>query len=180
MRRACPPWRVRAARTAWRLAGRLELKVPLYDVGGIDGPLAPQFPAFGDGQLDVTFWLSGGYGFQKIPLYLFAEVGYRHRTEHYVGDGDSRRFGDGMALAFQVGYTIRRRVLIAANVNATVPFTEDAVTKGFVSVGPSLFIPVYKGLGVEARFDPIVWARNSSRGYGFGVGLSYKRAQPTR
>jgi hypothetical protein len=165
-----PPLRV-----ATKTAVRVELKVPFYDMAGIEGPLATQFPAFGDGQLDVTFWLSAGYSLRRKPLYFLAEVGYRHRTEVTVGQGDGRRFGDGFVWLAQVGYTIKKRVGVSLTFGGVVPFREDAWTKGYVTLGPAVYVPVWRGLALEARFDPILWARNSSLGFGMGFGLSYKR-----
>ncbi len=162
-------------RTAAKTALKVEFKIPLYKVAGIEGPLATQFPAFGDGQLDVTFWLSAGYSLPRKPLYFLAEAGYRHRTEVTVGGGDARRFGDGFVWLTQVGYTIKKRVGISLTFAGIVPFREDAWTKGYLTLGPALYIPVWRGLALEARFDPILWARNSSLGFGFGFGLSYKR-----
>jgi len=162
-------------RMASKTALRVEFKVPLYDVAGIEGPLAPQFPAFGDGQLDVTFWLSAGYSLPRRPLYFLAEVGYRHRTEVFVGQGDTRRFGDGLVWLSQVGYTIKKRVGVSLTFAGVVPFREDAWTKGYLTLGSGLYVLLGRGLAVEARFDPILWARNSSLGFGFGFGLSYKR-----
>jgi len=165
-----PPFKMSA-----KTAVKVDFKVPFYDVAGIRGPLAAQFPAFGDGQLDVTFWLSAGYALPRIPLYFVAEVGYRHRTEVFVGHGDARRFGDGLVWLAQVGYIIRNRVGLGLNFGGLVPFREDAWTKGYISLGTALFVRLWRGLSAEARFDPILWARNSSMGFGFGFGLSYKR-----
>ncbi len=158
------------------LAVRLEFKVPFYDVGGNSGHLlASRFPAPGDGQLDVTAWLAAGGSLPRHPLYFFAEVGYRHRTEHYVGAGDTREFGDGITLTAQVGYTLAKRLLIAASVGGIVPFSRDEVTKGYLTVGPVLALLLPHGLSLEATVDPIIWARNASPGVGVSLGLSYKR-----
>lgn len=165
-----PPFKI-AAKTALRVV----FKVPFYDVASIGGPLAAQFPAFGDGQMDVTFWLSAGYALRRKPLYFAAEVGYQHRTEVFVGKGDARHFGDGITWLAQVGYIIKKRVGISLNFGGLVPFRKDAWTKGYITLGPSLFVQVWRGLSLEARFDPILWAQNSSMGFGFGFGLSYKR-----
>jgi hypothetical protein len=164
------PWAVRA-----------EIKVPFYQVGGVTGPNAASFPALGDGQLDFTFLLSAGLGLSVVPLYFFAEVGYRHRTEVFVGAGNGNRFADGIVINAQVGYTLFQRLLVAANLSGTIPFDQSSsslegrATKGYLMVGPSLYVPVYRGLALEASFDPIVWSRNSAAGFGLGFGLSYKR-----
>ena len=158
------------------LAVRLAFKVPLYDVGGnAADPLATRYPAAGDGQLDVTFWLSAGGSVPGIPLYFFGEVGVRHRTEHYVGAGDDRELGDGFTFAAQVGYTIRHRLLVAVTTGGVVPLSSDEVTKGYVTVGPVLALLLPHGLSLEATVDPIAWARNASQGVGLSLGLSFKR-----
>lgn len=155
-------------------AVKLEVKLPMYDVGGIEGSLAPNFPASGDGQVDLTFYLSAGASLGSIPLYAFGEVGYRHRTEAYIGTGDTRSFGDGFAFFAQVGYTFFDRVLVALNSGGIIPFQNDGVTKAYVTLGPALVVPIWRGLAAEASFDPVIHARASSPGYGFGFGLSYK------
>jgi hypothetical protein len=160
---------------------KVDVKVPLYDVGGIKGFDANSFPAFGDGQVDVGFWVSAGHSLGSIPLYFFAEVGYRLRTEAFIGTGNSNSFADGFVFSAQIGYTLFKRVLLAANVGGVVAFDmsdtslEGQVTKSYITVGPSLYIPLWRGLAAEASFDPIVYSRNSAAGMGFSFGLSYKR-----
>jgi hypothetical protein len=162
------------------VAVRMEFKVPLYDVGGVEGALAGNFPAPGDGQLDVSFYLSAGGSLHNIPLFFFAEVGYRHRTEHYVGTGNVDAagepvpFGDGIPFFAQVGYTFFHRVTLSVNTGGILSFENDGRTKSYVTVGPSLYIPIKWGLAAEAGFDPMVYTLNSAPGYGFTVGLSFK------
>ena len=153
------------------MAGRLEFKVPFYEVANT----SPGFPAPGDGQLDVTAWLSAGGSLGDIPLYFFAEVGYRHRTEHFVGEKRPFSFEDGIAMFAQVGHTFFKRVLLAVNFGGILTYTDDTLTKSYLTVGPPLYVPVYKGLALEAGFDPVVYAKNSASGFGFNVGISYKR-----
>ena len=174
---------------------KVDVKVPFYDLYSVTGSLANNFPAPGDGQLDVTVWLSAGGGLHSlgVPLYLFAEAGYRHRADDPIGTDPvtaPRQFEDGFAFFAQVGYTFFERVLLAVNVGGIVPFdirkaqdvspaTADPgytpVTKGYITVGPALYIPVVEGLAVEANYDPVVWAHLSAKGHGFSVGLSFKR-----
>jgi len=154
---------------------RLEFKVPMYDVGGIKGNYATRFPAFGDGQLDITPWLSIGGGIPRTPLYAWAEAGYRFRTEGYVGEGDTREFLDSFAFAGQIGVGLGNRGWAGFTVSGVTPFKLDEVTKAYLVLGPSIGIFVYKNFALEASFDPIVWARNGSQGLGFSVGASIKR-----
>ncbi len=153
-------------------AVKLEFKVPFYDVA----ETPPDFPAPGDGQLDVTFWLTAGGSITGVPLFFFGELGYRLRTEAYVGDGSTAEFGDGLTFFASVGYAFFGKYILAVNTGGIIPFAEDSFTKGYVTVGPALYIPVYKGLALEASFDPMVYTnKNASPGMGFSFGVSYKR-----
>jgi hypothetical protein len=151
---------------------KLEAKVPFYDVADV----LTNFPAAGDGQLDLTFWLSAGGSLHPLPLFFFGEVGYRKRTEYYIGEGSSSEFLDGVALFTSVGYTLFKRVTVALNMGGIIPFEEDTTTKGYLTLGPALYVPVWKGLAVEASFDPMIYTnRNASPGIGFSFGVSFNR-----
>ncbi|MCB9526050.1 MAG: hypothetical protein H6702_22125 [Myxococcales bacterium] len=156
-------------------AVRAEVKLPLYDAAEPGGLQGASFPLIGDGQVDGRLWISAGGSLPGTPLYGFVELGYEHRTEWAVGDGLDRRFADG-ALAFaQVGATVWRGVVLAANAQAVVPLAEDASTKGYATVGPGLFAPVGGGLALEASADFTPWARNSARGTQVSLGVSWSR-----
>jgi hypothetical protein len=156
-------------------AVRLDFKIPMYDVGGLEGPLASFFPAFGDGQLDITGWLSIGGSIPSTPMWAFAEAGHRFRTEGYVGEGDDREFLDSFVFAGQVGVNIEDRVFVAFSISGVTPYKTDTYTKAYLVLGPGAGVMLGKGFAIEASFDPIVWSRNSSMGIGFGIGVSYKR-----
>jgi hypothetical protein len=164
-----------------KLATRLEIKVPMYDVNqqptGIT-TLDNLFPALGDGQVDVTFWLVAG-GSLPGPFYAWGEVGYRFRTEAFVGDGptDGRTFEDSVAWLGQLGWTFYGRMILIANFIGVLSLAgeRDVYTKSYITVGPGLYIPVWKGLALEANFDPIVYAKNSAPGFSLGFGVSYSR-----
>ena len=68
-------------------AVRLDIKVPLYDVGSTSSAFASRFPALGDGQIDMTLWLTAGGTLPIATVFAWAEIGYRFRTEKFVGDG---------------------------------------------------------------------------------------------
>ncbi|MCA9668144.1 MAG: hypothetical protein KC503_21245 [Myxococcales bacterium] len=163
-------------RLPFKYALRVDVKVPLYTVIP-DVPFATRYPALGDGQLDLTFWLALGGSLDKIPLYGFVELGYRHRTEAYTGDdpGDGRSFKDGIALFGQVGYKLFSRLLVMANASAILTPVDDVYTKSYVTVGPGIFVKIWKGLAFEANFDAIPWAKNSATGLQFGAGLSWSQ-----
>ena len=151
---------------------KLEFKVPFYDVA----ETPPAFPAPGDGQLDVTFWLTAGGSLGSIPLFFFGEVGYRLRTEAFVGDGSTAEYVDGFAFFASVGYTFFGKYILAINTGGVIPLSDDNVSKGYITVGPALYIPVYRGLALEASFDPMVYTNdNASPGMGLSFGVSFKR-----
>lgn len=160
-------------------AARLELKLPFYKVSDVpDG-----FAAAGDGQLDLTFWLSAGASLQVIPLFFYAEVGYQLRTEAFIGDQpvtllDGKTvelsYNDGFTFYLSVGYKLFGKYIISVNSGGVIPYDAGDFTKGYVTVGPALYIPIWKGLAAEASFDPMVYTNsNASPGLGFSVGVSY-------
>ena len=156
---------------------KLEVKVPLYDTNGVEGPYLTKFPAPGDGQVDVALWLSAGGSLGSIPLFFFGEVGYRSRTEAFVGTGPfSGSFAETFVFFASVGYTFFDRVLVALNFGGAIPFVGDNASKGYVTLGPALYIPIWGGLAAEASFDPMIYTnKNASPGMGFSFGLSFKR-----
>lgn len=154
-------------------AVRLDAKVPLYDVAGIEGPEAARFPAFGDGQLDATLWASIGGSFYPLPAYALLEVGYRHRTEVFPGAGNGLEFGDGVTFFGQVGYTLFDVALVGVNTNGVVPLVEDTVTQGFVTVGPMVAVTMWQELRLEATYDWMPWSVNNAPGATASLGVSY-------
>lgn len=152
---------------------RADFKIPLYDIANPRGPERPRFPQRGDGQVDATVWLSAGDSIPGTPVYAFAEIGHRFRTEAFMGEGAERSYADSLAFAAQVGVTPLSPFIVAANVSGTVPYVSDDLTKGYLTLGGSIYAPVYEGLALEANLDTIAWARNSSAGLSFGFGVSY-------
>ncbi|MCB9556350.1 MAG: hypothetical protein H6707_09630 [Deltaproteobacteria bacterium] len=155
------------------IALRGELKIPLYAINNSD-PF--ERPRAGDGQLDATLWLSAGGSFGRLPLYGFVEAGYRHRSEIYVGDTPTdRQFNDSLTLSAQAGYTLWSRLLLGLTLNGALPFRENQVTKGYLTLGPFAAYRLYRGLALEASFDPMIYAVASVRGFSGSLGLSYQR-----
>ena len=156
---------------------KLEVKVPFYDINGVEGIYAGRFPAPGDGQVDVTLWLSAGGSLHPIPLYMYGEVGYRFCTEAFVGTGPfSTSFVDGITFYASVGYNILERVIVAVNSGGVLPYLDDNTSKGYVTLGVALYVPIWRGLAAEASYDPMVYTnKNASPGHGVSFGLSYKR-----
>lgn len=158
-----------------RLATRFELKIPLYDVRA-HGSLASLFPALGRGQLDLTGYAIAG---ASLPwrLYAWAEAGYRFRTEAFVGKGplDDRSFLDSFVWLAELGWTFYRRMVVAIDFIGVVALGDDQWTKTYITLGPKLYVPVWRRLALEATFSPILLAKNSAPGFSFAFGVSYAR-----
>lgn len=153
---------------------RADVKVPLYDVGQPKGFEAVRFPARGDGQIDSTIWISLGDSLSILPAYAFAELGHRFRTSQFVGEGDGLAFLSSFVFAGQLGYKLGEQLVLAGNLNGVVPYGTDAVTKGYLTLGGAVFLPVLGGWSLEASLDGVAWAKNSSRGLSVGLGVSYR------
>ncbi len=156
----------------WAL--RLEGKIPLYDVQGAGGVNAQNFPALGDGQVDLTTWLSVGGSLWPKPIYFLGEVGYRRRTEFFYGQGNGLEFADGVTFRAQAGYTFAKRILIAGNINGVYSPTDDLVTQSFLTVGPAVAIHLANNFWLEMTADPMLWSKNNAPGTTWSVGISHK------
>jgi hypothetical protein len=162
-------------------AARLEAKLPLYDVGEPRGACADLFPQPGDGQVDVTLWLSVGDSLRDLPLYLFGELGHRFRTEAYPATDSGQRYGDTFVAFGQLGWELSEGTFLMLNVQLAQPYTDDHVTKGSLALGPALYLPVGRGFALEAGLELTPLAHNSSQGSasrlfwtGANVGVSHK------
>ena len=152
------------------IAARLEVKLAPYAVSN-----TVEDPSLGDGQMDLTLWITAGAGSGDPPVYGYLEIGYQHRTEIFFGPDPGTAPGDGLALFGQAGWTFFERLVVALNVGGVVPFADDTVTKGYLTVGPSIFFAVDEHFALEANFNPVVWARNSASGFSVGAGISYRQ-----
>lgn len=154
---------------------RVDSSIPLYDVGAYDGPFEEKIPQLGDGQVDHTFGVSYGLGLPKIQSYTFAELGYLHRTEWFIGKGPAaeRDFTDGLSWGAQFGRTFFGRPILAVGGNGVVPFANNRFTKAYASVGLTAYVPIVSKLAVEAGAFFTPWARNSARGQSYSLGVSY-------
>lgn len=176
------------------------VKLPMYDLNRLGrteriGPTnALLFPAQGDGQVDLDFWVSFGGSIPGLPIYMFLDVGYRHRTEATFVDDTSppaslqgRTFVDSLVFFGQFGWTVwpKQGMILQLNVQGTIPlaFEIDGVneqfTKGLVNIGLGVYLPIYKSragtLALEFNFDPVVWSRNAAQGWSWALGLSFNR-----
>lgn len=160
------------------MAVRLNVWIPMYDINTFTDrypDVGSRFPVHGDGQVDVTLWYSIGGTIPRTPLYTFAEVGYRFRTEAFMGQDPGRAFLDTFVFNFQLGWTFWRRLIMTANVRGTIALGEDTLSQSFITVGPGFYLPVWKGLAIELSYDATVWAKNASMGHSVALGISYNK-----
>lgn len=154
---------------------RLEAKLPIYEFD-ISPPMAPN-P--GDHQVDYTLWLSAGGGMYSrgIPLYYFADIGYRYRTQTTFTSmlNQGQDFSDAFVSFAQVGYTVGETFDVGVGASALVPFRREIIDESYVTVGPSIYWPVTDlvALEVDGYFTP--YARNSGQGWAVGAGISFSR-----
>ena len=155
-----------------------EVKVPMYaraNIGAEYGERAALFPLAGDGQIDLTPFVQIGGGFDRY----FAEgrVGYRFRTEAFIGPSPGTSYVDAIPLGAKLGGTFGP-VVALVEVDGAVSVRSDAFSQSRVSVGATGLFTVWQGLALEARFAGEVWARNAPVGLGFGVGMSWRMPYP--
>lgn len=178
-------------RADWQvLSTRLEGKIPLYAGGpslqGRQGAPVPgfprsgrYFPALGDGQLDVTAWLSAGTSWADVALpgaqvgppgFASAEVGYRWRSfgvsDAFVGQGSAGVF------------LFSRRLLMMLNASAvwSLPVANERAEwrgKGYVTGGAGCLWTLLPGLSLEAGIDALGLGVNTAGGFQWQGGVSY-------
>lgn len=169
------------------MAVRFNVKLPMFDVGKAaqdGGESAAFFPTMSDGQVDFTTWLSAGGPLPKLPLYLFAEVGYRFRTELFLqgmpvfqrSQPDTPlQFLDAFVFRARLGWNFAKKMMATVTFSGEIPLGQDEVSKGHINLGFGLYFPIAHGLAVEASLDPNVWAQSAARGASIMLGLSYNR-----
>jgi hypothetical protein len=151
---------------------RADLKVPAYSIPEDATDLRP-IP--GDGQTDVTGWVSLGRSFPDVRLYALTEWGYRWRGNRTLR-GEQLTYLDTWVTNSQVGWFFTPRAVLAASVRHALPLGRDDISRGEVFGGVSVFVPFgQRGLAVEAGFDAPLWTRNGARGSFSTVGVSWQR-----
>ncbi len=180
----------------WPVAFALGVKIPLYNIDAIcrESPYKAFCPRPGDGQLDLTPWLLAGGSFAGGRAWIEGQLGYRHRTELFRNWDTQRAFVDSFAFGGTVGARwgpALAMLRLDGNRNfAGLFYTpmpddpalrdaveanggEDPFTAQSVRVGPQgmLFLTEHWALEARAAWD--LWARSTSIGVGFGVGLSW-------
>lgn len=154
-------------------AFRLEAKIPMYS--GDRSPNTPGgVPGRGDAQVDFTAWLSAGGGFSSIPLYLYADVGYQYRSQLTFSDTPRGPFSDGAVYIAQIGYTFFDRATLAITSSGLLALKEDNISKSYITVGPSLFVPITDLIALEADAYITPYSRNSADGWNAGLGISFR------
>jgi hypothetical protein len=160
--------------TGFPIAIKIDVKTPLYDFHMArqnkevaEKGLAARFPLLGQGQLDVTGWLSIGGSIPNTPMYMYAEVGFRYRTTAYVGasagfESFQPELQNQFTFFAQIGYKIHalRGLLIAWNNQGVVSLGDPAaspLSPTFFITGLGFFFPVVKTRGLtmalEANID---------------------------
>jgi hypothetical protein len=100
-------------------------------------------------------------------------VGYRHRTEQFVDWDTDLQFVDGIPLRAVFGADLHP-LIVMAQFDGIFNIRDDMVTRQNLALGPALMVTVWRGLALEARLQGDLWARNTGRGVGFGLGLSWR------
>jgi len=163
------------------VASRFELKLPMYQGGPsiagrqsriVDGyPRSTRyFPALGDGQVDLTAFLSFGLSIPEIDAFIAFEPGYRHRTsvitDAFVAQGTFGLF------------VLDRHILLLMNAQRvfTMPVVDertDVLGKAYFAMGPAAMVYVTDGLAIEIGADVLLLGQNAAQGSQLSCGVSY-------
>ncbi|MEL6345440.1 MAG: hypothetical protein AAFV53_20195 [Myxococcota bacterium] len=160
-------------------------KFPLYDNADLNqyGDAAQRFPAIGDGQVDVTALLALGSGWSlgNVRGWFAGEVGYRHRTEWWLGDSNmpDREYLDGIPWMAQLGYSPRigdRDMGWAfVSLNGINNFETDTVSQQFIQANAGVALMIAGGVAAELGYSQMIWTRTAAPGGGINFGLSYSK-----
>lgn len=163
------------------VSARGELKVPLYEgAPSIRGRQTARikgfprsstfFPAVGDGQVDLTGFVSAGASLPWLRGFLTTDVGYRLRT------GD---LTDAAVVMATGGFwALQRRLLLMVNSISVLTFPSPdelnvVVGKGFWAVGPAAMVFLTDGLALEVGADLVTRGVNAAGGVQVLFGVSY-------
>ncbi len=169
----------------WPISLTVVAKLPLYDNGQLldYGYLGARFPSIGDGQVDLTAMAAVGRGFRAGAFqgWAAAEVGYRHRTEWWLGDSSKpdRELLDGIPWRLQLGWSPRKgdRDLgwLSVDGSGVQRLASNATTKQWVQLGLGGGVTVVEGFSAELGGSITPVAQASSTGWALSAGVSWKR-----
>lgn len=152
-----------------------EVKWPLYANDGVGGDVGPHelFPKPGDGQLDLAPLLWAGAS--KGAWFAEGMAGWRHRTERFVHFTTDATFSDAWLLTAKGGARWGR-ALPVAQVDVTRSLRADDTSREAVTTSLTALVDVVRDhVALEPRAAADLWARNTSRGWSLGLGLSARR-----
>ena len=158
------------------LSFALAAKIPMYangDVGDRYPTYATLFPKPGDGQIDLTAWLYAGAA-PTAKIFCEAGLGYRHRTETFVGWQTSVTLVDGFPFVAKAGMKLGRFLPIVG-VDGLVAVRKDDWTRQWLTLSGNALVDIADGVAIEPRLSADLWARNASFGFGSGLGISVRR-----
>lgn len=169
-------------RKGFQLAPSVEVKIPMYgndSVGKGLGPFREWVPIPGDGQIDITpmLLMGGSLPTDKVPLWVEGGIGYRFRTEAFIGWNTDTVFVDGIPFYASIG-AAPGNAWVVLRVDGYKNIKADEVSREAVTVGPSVGVTLWKGLAVEARIAGDVLAKNAPRGIAAGIGVSWRYPFP--
>ncbi|MEZ4319303.1 MAG: hypothetical protein R3F61_17450 [Myxococcota bacterium] len=157
------------------IAAALTVKIPLYGVDGIctDSVYKDFCGRPGDGQTDFTGWLLAGGSLAKGKAWVEGQAGYRHRTELFRNWKTERTLVDSVVFGGTFG--AKAGPLIGmVRLDGNKNFVTDPYTAESVRIGPQAMFTLWEGLAVEARAAWDIYAQNTSLGFGFGAGVSWR------
>ncbi len=169
-------------RKGFQLAPQIEVKVPLYSndrVGSRLGPYRQWVAIPGEGQIDITpmMLMGGSIPTKAVPLWVEGGVGYRFRTEAFIGWDTDLVLVDSIPFYAAFGLAPGKSwVVIRIDGNKNIK--ADEVTREAVTLGPSVGVTVWKGLAIEARIAGDLVANNAPRGISAGLGVSWRFPHP--
>lgn len=163
------------------LRGRL----PLYDNDRLRafGAEGARFPALGDGQVDLDAVAATGTGLAwgRFRGWTSAELGWRHRTEWWLGDrGDpDRALADGLIWAAQVGWAPapggQERGWLVLGADGVTSTVDDRQTRRLAQLSAGLGLRLWRGLALELGAGQVVWAEAAAPGRSLQAGASWTR-----
>ena len=158
------------------IAVAVTAKLPLYGVDSICSESV--YKDFcgrpGDGQTDFTFWALAGGSLLQGKAWIEGQVGHRHRTEFFRNWDTERSLVDSFVFSGAFGAKFGP-VIAIARAGGNKNYVKDPYTAESVNIGPTIMVRDKSGFAVEGRlaFEP--WAQNSSKGIGFGTGVSWTK-----